>query len=104
VIVSDILDFDHQTTAFHTLDNVKTKNLKEPVKNFTDCERFQSLTSNLISPGTEINLEEVGKEARDCTAAIALAHRLSTNKVSLSDINNQDLPGLDRWLKHRQRL
>ncbi|PNF13588.1 hypothetical protein B7P43_G18165 [Cryptotermes secundus] len=29
--------------------------------------------------------------------------RLSTNKISLSDINN-DLPGLDHLIKHKQRL
>jgi hypothetical protein len=30
--------------------------------------------------------------------------RLSTSKVSLSDINNHDIPGLYFWLKHMQRL
>jgi hypothetical protein len=41
--------------------------------------------------------------ACDFTASIASAYRLSTSKVTLSDINN-DIPGLDRLLKHKQRL
>jgi hypothetical protein len=41
--------------------------------------------------------------ARDFTASIASAYRLSTRKVTLSDINT-DLPGLDRLLKLKRRL
>jgi hypothetical protein len=39
----------------------------------------------------------------DFTFSIASAYRLLTSKVTLSDINN-DLPGLDLLLKHKQRL
>jgi hypothetical protein len=46
---------------------------------------------------------EADKAARDFTASIVLACRLSTNKITLSDINN-NIPGLDRLLKHKQRL
>jgi hypothetical protein len=46
---------------------------------------------------------EADKAARDFTASTASAYRLSTNKVTLSDINN-DIPGLDHLLKHKQRL
>jgi hypothetical protein len=42
---------------------------------------------------------EADKAARDFTASIASAYRLSTYKVTLSDINN-DLTGLDHLLKH----
>jgi hypothetical protein len=104
VIVSDILDTDHLPIVFHILDHVKIRNLSEPVKKFTDWERFQSLPSELISPRIEINTGvEVDKAARVFTASIASAYRLSTCKVTLSDINN-DIPGLDRLLKHKWRL
>jgi hypothetical protein len=46
---------------------------------------------------------EADKAARYFTASIASAYRLSTSKVTFSDINN-DLPGLDRLLKHKHRL
>jgi hypothetical protein len=49
VIVSDILDSDHLPIVFHILD------LSEPTEKFTDCDRFQSFTSELISPKVEIN-------------------------------------------------
>jgi hypothetical protein len=65
---------------------------------------FQRLTSELISCRIKINLEvEADKVTRDFTASVASAYRLSTSKVTLSDISN-DLPGLDRLLKHKQRL
>jgi hypothetical protein len=40
----------------------------------------------------------------DLTASIAWAYRRSASKISLSVINSHYLPGLDRWLKHKQRL
>jgi hypothetical protein len=46
---------------------------------------------------------EADKAARDFTASTASAHGLSTSKVTLPDINN-DLPVLDRLLKHKRRL
>jgi hypothetical protein len=61
----------------------------------SDWERFQSLASEVISHRIEINSGiEANKAAHDFTASIASAHRLSTSKVTLSNINN-DLPGLD---------
>jgi hypothetical protein len=42
------------------------------------------------------------KAARDFTASIALEYML-TRKITILGINN-DLPGLDRLLKHKQRL
>jgi hypothetical protein len=67
-------------------------------------DRFQSLASELISPGIEINSGvEADKAARNFTGSIASAYRLATSKVTLSDINN-DIPGLDRLLKHKRRL
>jgi hypothetical protein len=104
VIVSDILDSDHLPIVFHILDHVKFRNLSEPTEKFTDWDRFQNLASELISPKIQINSGvEADKAARDFTASIASAYRLSSSKVKLSDINN-DLPGLDRLLKHKQRL
>jgi hypothetical protein len=104
VVVSDILDSDHLPIVFHTLDHVKIRNLSEPVEKFTDWERFQILASELISPRIEIN-SGVGddKAARDFTASVASAYRLSTSKITLLDINN-DIPGLDRLLKNKRRL
>jgi hypothetical protein len=70
----------------------------------SDWERFQSLASELISPRIEINSGvEADKAARNFTASIASAYRLSTSKVTLSDINN-DIPGLVCLLKHKRRL
>jgi hypothetical protein len=78
--------------------------LLEPIEKFTDWERFQSFTSELISPKIEIKSGiEADKAARDFTASVASACSLSTNKITLSDINN-DIPGLDRLLKYKQRL
>jgi hypothetical protein len=84
VIVSDILGSDHLPIVFHILDHVKIRNLSEPVEKFRDRERFQSLASELISPRIEINSwVEADKAARDFTASIASAFRLSTSKVTL---------------------
>jgi hypothetical protein len=104
VIVSYILDSDHLPIIFLLLAHVKIRNISEPVEKFTDWNRFQSLASELISPRIEINSGvETEKAAREFTASIALAYRLATSKVTLSDINN-DIPGLDRLLKHKLRL
>jgi hypothetical protein len=73
-------------------------------KVFTDWERFQSLASELISPRIQINLgEEADKAACDFIASVASAYRLSTRKITLSDLNN-DLPGLESLLKYKRRL
>jgi hypothetical protein len=101
VTVSDILDSDHLPIVFHILDHV---NLSERIEKFTDWDQFRSLASELISPKIEINSGvEADKAVYDFTASTALVYRLSTSKVTLSHINN-NLPGLDRLLKHKQRL
>jgi hypothetical protein len=69
----------------------------------SDSERFQSLVSNLTSPRIEINSGiEANKDVHAFTASIALAYRLSTSKITLSELNN-DLPGLDRLLKYKKK-
>jgi hypothetical protein len=95
VIISDTLDSDHLPIIFHILDHVKIRNLSEPIEKFREWDRFQSLAYELISPKIAVlSGVEADKAARDFTASIASAYRLSTSKVTLSDINN-DLPGLD---------
>jgi hypothetical protein len=87
VIVSDILDSVHLPTVFHILDHVKIRNLSKPIQKFTDWDQFPSLASELISPKIEINSGAAADKAvRDFTASIASAYRLSTSKVTLSDI------------------
>jgi hypothetical protein len=104
VIVPDILDSDHLPVIFHILDYVKIRNLSDPIEKFTDWDRFQSLASELISPKIEITTGvEADKAARDFSASVASAYRLLTSKITLSDLNN-DLPGLDRLLRQKQRL
>jgi hypothetical protein len=94
VIVSNILDSDHLPRIFHILDHVKTKNVSAPLEKFTDWKRFQSLASNLISPRIEINSgAEADKAVCAFTASTALAYKLSTSKITVSELNN-DLPGL----------
>jgi hypothetical protein len=57
-----------------------------------------------VRPSIQINLGEEGnKVACDFTASIALVYRLSTSKLTLSDLN-KDLPGLESLLKHKRRL
>jgi hypothetical protein len=104
VITSNFLDSDHLPIIFHILDHVKIRNLSEPIKKFTDWERFQSLASDLTSPRLEINTgAKADKAAREFTASITSAYRLSTSKFTISEVNT-DLPGLDRLLKQKQRL
>jgi hypothetical protein len=106
IIVSDILDSDHLLVILHLLDHVRTRNLLDPVDNFTNWERFQSLVSELISSKIQINSgEETDKVARNFIASIlvALANRLYTSKITLLDLN-KDLPGLESLLKHKWRL
>jgi hypothetical protein len=71
---------------------------------FPDWDWFESLTSELISLNIEINSgAEADDVARNFTASVALAYRLLTSNVTLSDTNS-DLPDLDRLLKHKKRL
>jgi hypothetical protein len=46
---------------------------------------------------------EADKEEREFSAPIASAYRLSTSKITLFQLDN-DLPGLDRLLEHKQML
>jgi hypothetical protein len=104
VIVSDILASDHLPIIFHIPDHVRTKTISTPLEKITDWELFQSLTSNLISPRIEINSgAEAHKAALALTASIASAYRLSTSKITLSELNN-DLPGLDRLSKYKKKM
>jgi hypothetical protein len=55
VRVLDIMDSDHLPFMFCILDHIKAREILDPVEKFTDWERFQSLTSALVSPRVEIN-------------------------------------------------
>jgi hypothetical protein len=85
------------------LDHVRTRNLSDPIDEFTDWEWFQSLASELISLRMEISSgEEANKAAFDFTASIliASAYRLLTSEITLLGLNN-DLPRLKSLLKHK---
>jgi hypothetical protein len=98
VIASDILASDYLPIVFHLLDHIRFMNLSDHVDKFTDSGRFQSVASELISPTIQINSEEeADKAALDFAASIASAYRLSTNKITLSDLN-KDPPGLESLL------
>jgi hypothetical protein len=98
------LDSDNLPIIFHILDHFKIRNLSDPIEKLRDWDRFQSLASELISPKIEIKSGlEADKAAREFSSSIASAYRLSTSKITLLDLNN-DLPGLDRSLRHKQRL
>jgi hypothetical protein len=88
-------------SVFHLQDHIRTGNLSDLVGKFTDWERFQGLAPELISPGINSG-EEADKAACDFTASIALAYRLSTGRIKLSDLN-KDLLGLES-AKHNRRL
>jgi hypothetical protein len=104
VNVSDILESDYLPIIFHILEHVTTNKPLEPLEIFTNRERFQSLASNLISPGKEINSVLVAdKSAREFTASNFSEYRLSTSRAKFSH-RNHDHPGLDRLLKHKRRL
>jgi hypothetical protein len=104
VSVIDALDSDHLPVAFHILDYVRYRDLSAHVEKFTDWERFQSIASELISPRHKINSrEEADSAANNFTASIASAYRLTTYKITLSDLHN-DIPRLNRIIKEKQRL
>jgi hypothetical protein len=70
----NILDSDHLPIKFHIMDRVKVRYSSEPIEKFTDWDRFQSLSSDLISLRLEINTEVVAnKLAREFTASIGSA-------------------------------
>jgi hypothetical protein len=83
---------------------VEARNLQEPVKIFPVWEGFQNTTSNLVPRRIKMNAGiEADKAARNSATAIASAYSLSINEVMLLNRNN-NIPGLDRSLKHKQRL
>jgi hypothetical protein len=89
---------------FCILDHIKAREILDPVEKFTDWERFQSLTSALVSPRVEINsCIEVHNAARDFAACISSAYRLSTKTTAISD-RNCGPSSLERPLKHKQKL
>jgi hypothetical protein len=70
----------------------------------SDCKQFQSLVTELISLRIQINSwEEANKAAQNFSASTVLAYRLSTNKITLLDLN-KDPPGMRSLLKHKRRL
>jgi hypothetical protein len=63
--------------------------LSDPDNEFTDWEQFQSLASEFISLRSQISLEEeANKAACDFIVYIVSSHRLSTSKITFSDLNN----------------
>jgi hypothetical protein len=89
---------------FHILDHVRTKQISEPLEKCTNWERFQSLASNPITPRVEINSGvETDKAERAFTASIASTYRLSTNKITLSDLNN-GTPVLVPILRYKKEM
>jgi hypothetical protein len=87
VIVYNILDSDHPPIIFHILNNIKIRNLSEPIEKFADWDMFQCLVSELISARIKINSGvDADKAASDFTAYIASAYRLATSEITLSSI------------------
>jgi hypothetical protein len=100
----EILDSDHLSTLFHMLDHVSSRDIKNPIETHTDWERFRSLASELISPSTQIHtFEDAEQTALIFAASIASAYRLSTHKITLSELN-EELPELDRLLQLKNKL
>jgi hypothetical protein len=82
------------------MNHVSTRDISAPVEIHTDWERFQSVASDLISPKTQIHTCE---DACNFAATIASAYRLSTHKITLSELNEM-LPELDHLLQLKHRL
>jgi hypothetical protein len=61
------------------------------------------LPLNLFRLNSKSTKAEADKAARDFTASIASAYTLLTHKATLYNLNN-NLPGLDRLLREKQRL
>jgi hypothetical protein len=102
VIVSDLMDSDQLIISSHLQDNIRTRNPSDPVDKFTDCEQFENLASELVSPRIQINSgEEADKAARGFTASIASAYTLSTRKPPLLDLNKD--PRILKYLLKRKR-
>jgi hypothetical protein len=103
VVVSDTFASDHLPVIFHILDHDKIRNLSDSIEKFRDWDKVQSLSSELISPKIEIKSgTEADKAARNLSFSL-LRYRLPTSKITRLDLN-KNLSGLDRLLRHRQRL
>jgi hypothetical protein len=77
VRVLDIMDSDPLPIMFCILDHITARKILDPVEKFTDWEKFQRLTSALVSPRVEINsCIEADRAGRDFAALIASAYRL----------------------------
>jgi hypothetical protein len=75
--------------------SIKARDSLNRVEKFTDWEWFQSLASELISPQLQIDTgKEADKTAGDVALSIALAYRLLTSTLTLSDLHN-NLPSLE---------
>jgi hypothetical protein len=71
--VFDILGSDPLPIVFYTMDPVRTTKVLEPIEKFTDWERFQSLTTKLLSSRFKINSGvEADKVAHAFTASLLL--------------------------------
>jgi hypothetical protein len=105
VNVFEILDSDTLLVLFQRLDHVSTRDISVPVEINTDWERrFQSPASDLISPRIQIHTFQDAEEAASKFAASrASAYRLSTNKITLSELN-EELPDRDCFHQLKQRL
>jgi hypothetical protein len=55
IIVSDILDSDHQPIIYHKRDYVTIRNFLDPVENIIEWKWFECLACELISPRIKIN-------------------------------------------------
>jgi hypothetical protein len=104
VRVLDIMDSDRLPIMFCILDYIKAREILDPVEKFTDWERFQILSSALVSPRVEIkSCIEADKAARDFATPVASTYRLSTKTTTISD-QNRGPSSLERLLKYEQRL
>jgi hypothetical protein len=84
VRVLDIMDSDHVRIMFCILDHIKVREILDPVKKFTDYERFQGLPSALVSPRVEISsCVAADKAARDFATSITSAYRMSTKTITI---------------------
>lgn len=101
-IVSVVLDSDHLPIIFHIQNHVTIKTPSDPIETFMDWEQFQSLASYVVPPKNQINSGiEADKAMHDFTASIDPVCRLSTSKITVSDLN-KEVRGLDNLLKHKQ--
>jgi hypothetical protein len=89
---------------FSFLDPDGTRKTLDSVEKLTDCELFQSLASELVSPNIQIHCSnEADKESCGFAASVALAYRLSTRKTIIL-YQKYETRSLYRLLKHKRKL